>query len=100
MTPKGTAAMAETVVAAARTESVADLGRVSPAAHLGALFAAAVISGARGVRIRELPFLTMVGLRVATGTAAAERAQALLGAALPPRCGAITATGDTAVLWL
>jgi len=85
---------------AARTESVVDLGRVSPAAHLGGLFAAAEVSGSRGVRVRELPFLTMVGLRVEPGSAAAERAQDLLGAALPARCGAVAAAGDSTVLWL
>jgi len=92
--------MVETVVTAARTESVVELGRVSPAAHLGGLFAAAEVSGSRGVRVRELPFLTMVGLRVEPGSAAAERAQDLLGAALPARCGAVAAAGDSTVLWL
>lgn len=40
---------------------------VSPAAHLARRFAQAEVTGARGVSLRELPFLTQVGLRVVPG---------------------------------
>jgi sarcosine oxidase subunit gamma len=89
-------------VTEAPAEPGADLRSVavSPAAHLSGPFAAAEVSGARGVRIRELPFLTMVGLRAVPGTAAAERIQARLGAALPARCGTVATAEGCSVLWL
>ena len=71
---------------------VADLARaglvpVSPAQHLHELFAGAEVTGARAVALREVPFVTMVGLRVQPGSGAAERIVARLGARLPAGCG-------------
>src|SRR5690348_5889629 len=88
-------------VTEAPAEPKADLRSVSvsPVAHLSGRFTAAEVSGPRGVRIRELRFLTMVGLRVVPGTAAAERVQARLGAALPARCGAVATADGCSVLW-
>jgi len=73
---------------------------VSPAAHLRERFAAAEVRGERAVRLREVPFLTMVGLRAVPGGAAAERLAAHLGVRLPARCGAVTSGGGCSVLWL
>ena len=73
---------------------------VSPAAHLGDRFAAAEVRGERAVRLREVPFLTMVGLRAVPGSAAAERLAAHLGVRLPARCGAVTSGDGFSVLWL
>lgn len=73
---------------------------VSPAAHLGERFAAAEVRGVRGVRIREVPFRTMVGLRAAPGSAAADRLAAHLGVRLPASCGAVTTGDGFSVLWL
>ena len=74
------------VESALATAPSAALRPVSPAAHLGERFAAAEVRGARAVRIREVPFLTMVGLRAVPGGAAAERLAAHLGARLPATC--------------
>jgi sarcosine oxidase subunit gamma len=74
--------------------------RTSPAAHLADAFVAAEVTGARGVRIREVPFLTMIGLRVVPDTAAAVGIEASLGSSLPAGCGAVTAADDRSVLWL
>ena len=78
----------------------ADRRPVSPAAHLADRFAAAEVTGPRGVGLRELPFLTMVGLRAVPGSAAAERLENRLGTPLPTGCGAVSSCDGTHVLWL
>lgn len=100
MTLKGSAAMVESAVLGAATESVTGLRPVSPAAHLAAQFAAAEVSGPRAVRIREVPFLTMVGVRVVPGSAAAGRIETRLGVSLPSACGDVTSGDGVSVLWL
>ena len=75
-------------------------GRVSPAAHLAERFAAAEVLGPRAVRIREVPFLTMVGLRAVPGTAAAARIEAHLQTALPRTCGSVSTAHGVSLLWL
>jgi sarcosine oxidase subunit gamma len=93
--------MVESVVIGASIESMAaQPGRVSPAAHLAERFAAAEVSGPRAVRIRELPFLTMVGVRAVPGSAAAGRIETRLGVSLPSACGAVTTGDGVSVLWL
>ena len=92
--------MVETAVTEAASTSVAGLRPVSPAAHLDEQFAAAEVSGPRAVRIRELPFLTMVGVRALPGSAAAGRIETRLGASLPSACGAVTTGNGLSVLWL
>jgi len=92
--------MVDSAVTEAPTRLRAGARPVSPAAHLDGRFAAATVTGAQGVRIRELPFLTMVGVRVVPGTPVAARIEAVLGAALPAGCGAVTAAGGSQVLWL
>ncbi|WP_138444031.1 sarcosine oxidase subunit gamma [Sinomonas susongensis] len=74
--------------------------RRSPAAHLAAEFAAAEVAGPYSVALREVPFQTMVGLRVAPGTDAARRVEERLGTALPARCGEVAQGADSSVLWL
>lgn len=74
--------------------------RVSPAAHLAAAFAAAEVAGVRGVRLREVPFVTMIGIRVAPGTAAAGRIEGVLATSLPTSCGQIAVGERSSVLWL
>lgn len=64
--------------------------RRSPLAHLGEQLSAASVTGARGVALRENPFLTMVGIRVAPGTAAAEAVAAAAGVGLPAGHGRTT----------
>lgn len=73
--------------------------RHSPAEHLAGAFAAAEVSGERGVRLQEVAYVTMISLRVdPVGDAAAKLAE-VLGTTLPARCGQ-TATGDShTVLW-
>lgn len=78
----------------------ARLQAVSPAAHLAGAFAAAEVTGARGVALREVAFLTMVGLRVEPFSGPAGRVAARLGTQLPTRCGSTSASGDDTVLWL
>lgn len=76
------------------------LRRASPAAHLAERFVAAQVSGTRAVSIREVPFLTMVGVRTVPGSAAGDRIEARLQVALPRCCGAVGAGDAVAVLWL
>jgi sarcosine oxidase subunit gamma len=92
--------MVESAVLGAATEFVSGLRPVSPAAHLAAQFAAAEVSGPRAVRIREVPFLTMVGLRAVRGTAAAHQIETRLGVSLPSACGAVATGEGVSVLWL
>lgn len=75
--------------------------RSSPAAHLAEEMEVAGVDGARGVRIREIPFLTMVGVRVVPGTPSATAVTELTGVNLPSRCGEVAGSaGDSSVLWL
>jgi len=75
--------------------------RRSPLAQLAADLEAGTVTGARGVALREVPFLTMVGLRAEPGSAAAAALEAAAGVALPARAGQVTGgAGGTAVLWL
>ncbi|NKX51882.1 sarcosine oxidase subunit gamma family protein [Arthrobacter deserti] len=75
--------------------------RRSPLAHLAGAIEAGAVAGERGVALREIPFLTMVGLRAGPGSAAAAALEAAAGVALPARVGQVTGeAGGTAVLWL
>jgi sarcosine oxidase, subunit gamma len=88
--------MAET--AAPATTRQKDLSvRVSPAAQLRAAFETGSVQGV--VEISEVPFLTMVGLRVNRDSDAGQRVVSVTGG-LPAACGGVTGTGDTSVLWL
>lgn len=96
LTLKGPAKMAET--AAPKTSPETDLSlRTSPAEVLRAAFEAGSVPGI--VELREITFLTMVGLRVSRDTYAGERISAVTGG-LPATCGAVSGTGETSVLWL
>ena len=72
---------------------------VGPAAHLARRFADAEVTGARGVSLREVPFLTMIGIRVAPGSDAAARIEARSGVSLPDAVGAIGTGDDAVALW-
>lgn len=80
-------------------ESTID-ARVSPLAHLEERMRTAAVTGARGVTLTEWPFLTMVNLRVAPASEAADRMEKILGASLPRECGHTTTSGPHTVLWL
>ena len=80
--------------------------RRSPAAHLWTDFSVNSVAGAHGVALREIPFQTMVGIRVDPVSEAGARIGALTGG-LPVKCGEVTAgrsgsavLPDCAVLWL
>jgi sarcosine oxidase subunit gamma len=74
--------------------------RTSPLAHLEERMRAAAVTGARGVALAELPCLTMVNVRVAPASGAADRIGRVLGAPLPLRCGDTAAHGPHTVVWL
>ena len=75
--------------------------RRSPLAHLAQQMHEQTVTGERGVALREIPFLTMVGIRVAPGTPAAEAVAAAAGMPLPTGHGRVTGTaGATAILWI
>ncbi|TJY67562.1 sarcosine oxidase subunit gamma family protein [Arthrobacter sp. CAU 1506] len=75
--------------------------RRSPLAHLAEAIRGGEVAGERGVALREVPFLTMVGLRAEPGSAAAAALEAAAGAPLPGKVGQVTGDPDgTAVLWL
>lgn len=75
--------------------------RRSPLAHLAQQMREQTVTGERGVALREIPFLTMVGLRVVPGTAQADAVSAAAGVPLPTGHGQVTGDPEsTAVLWL
>lgn len=75
--------------------------RRSPLAHLDDVFRTSSVPGDRGVSLREIPFLTMVGIRVRPGTAAAEAVAAAAGVPLPTGHGHVTGSAEgTAVVWI
>ncbi|MGW7729204.1 sarcosine oxidase subunit gamma [Streptomyces canus] len=74
--------------------------RTSPLSHLQERMGAAVVSGARGVTLAELPFVTMVNVRVDPASEAADRIGRTLGAPLPRRCGDTAASGLHTIMWL
>lgn len=75
--------------------------RRSPLAHLDDVFRTAAVPGERGVGLREIPFLTMVGIRVRPGSAAAEAVAAAAGVPLPDGHGQVTGSAEgTSVVWL
>jgi sarcosine oxidase subunit gamma len=71
--------------------------RHSPLQHLHDRLRAAAVTGDRGVTVREVPFLTMVSVRVRPGSAAAGRIGEVLGAPLPETPGEVAGSGT---LWL
>lgn len=75
--------------------------RRSPADHLAEDFAQGSVTGVHGVSIRELPFLTMIGVRVDPASDAGQRIGAVVGG-LPAVCGQVGTGGGTDVkaLWL
>jgi sarcosine oxidase subunit gamma len=84
--------------AAPATTRLKDLSlRVSPAAQLRAAFETGSVPGL--VELSEVPFLTMVGLRVSRDSDAGQRVASVTGG-LPAACGGVNGTGDTSVLWL
>jgi sarcosine oxidase subunit gamma len=91
--------MAETLTPTPKHLSTADLRR-SPAGHLAQQFVAAEVTGPYSVALREVPFLTQVGLRVVPGTNAARRVEARLGTPLPARSGEVAIGTGLSVLWL
>lgn len=74
--------------------------RTSPLSHLERRMRAAAVTGDRGVTLTELPFTTMVNVRVDPVTAAADRIGRTLGAPLPLRCGETAVSGAHTVVWL
>lgn len=75
--------------------------RRSPLAHLEDILRESAVAGERGVAVREIPFLTQVGLRAEPGSAAAAALEAAAGVSLPTRVGETTGAADgTAVLWI
>ncbi|MDZ4092571.1 MAG: sarcosine oxidase subunit gamma family protein [Arthrobacter sp.] len=71
--------------------------RQSPASPLKAAFEAGSVAGT--VELREIPFLTMAGLRVDPGSDAGQRLGTLTGG-LPSASGEVSGNGGTAALWL
>ena len=92
--------MAEATLSAVHTEQDLTELRRSPAAHLADRFAAAEVVGPRAVSVREVPFRTMIGIRVVPGTAAAEQLETAIGAVLPRSCGEVAVGRSGSVLWL
>lgn len=91
--------MAEnTLQAPAVNQEVAAL-RTSPVGHLAETMAAGSVSGDRGVTLRELPFLTQIGLRAQPGSPSAQALESALGTSLPQRVGQVSGTEERAVVW-
>ncbi|MEV1082411.1 sarcosine oxidase subunit gamma family protein [Streptomyces sp. NPDC050211] len=82
------------------TESGPVCVRRSPLTHLEDRMHAATVTGARAVALTERPFLTMVNLRVAPASEAADRIEEALGAPLPRQCGDTTSSAAHTIVWL
>lgn len=76
------------------------LQRRSPLADLAERIREGSVTGDRQVRLAELPFLSMISVRVEPGSPAAAAVEGALGADLPRSCGQVTAHGPHHVLWL
>lgn len=75
--------------------------RRSPLSHLENAIREGCVAGERGVSLREIPFLNMVGLRLTPGSAAAAALVELTGVPLPAGHGQVTGDPEgIAVLWL
>ena len=75
--------------------------RRSPLAHLTEAIRQGAVAGERGVSLREIPFLNMVGLRAEPGTAGARALEAAAALPLPAGHGEVAGSADsTAILWL
>lgn len=75
--------------------------RMSPAAHLADVMAAATVTGPRAVSLREIAFAVQIGLRAEPGSPSAQALEGALGVPLPAGHG--QTTGDAHgqhVLWL
>ncbi len=91
--------MAEnTLEAPSVNQEVAAL-RTSPVGYLAREMAAGSVSGERGIALRELPFLTQIGLRVVPGSATAKVLESALGLNLPQRVGEVGGDETLSVLW-
>ncbi|MGW2248768.1 sarcosine oxidase subunit gamma [Kitasatospora sp. NPDC001660] len=83
-----------------RRSPLGHLTDTPPASGRGDPRVALAVTGGRGVRLREVPFLVQLDLRLdPAGPAAAQVAEAL-GAPLPTRTGAAVRAGDLQLLWL
>lgn len=71
--------------------------RRSPASHLAAALEAGSVEGT--VVLKEGPFQTMAGVRVAVNSEEGARVASVIGG-LPARCGEVRGTEDVSVLWL
>lgn len=71
--------------------------RRSPAQDLAQEMAAAASAQ---VGLREVPYAVMTALRVAPGSAAAQRVEHVLGCPLPAGVGEVSSAGARSVLWL
>jgi sarcosine oxidase subunit gamma len=71
--------------------------RRSPASHLTAALEAGSVEDA--VVLRERPFQTLVGIRVAPGSEEGSRIADVIGG-LPARCGEVSGADGVGVLWL
>lgn len=75
--------------------------RRSPLAHLAGELAERSTQGERGVALRELPFLSMVGIRIAPGSAEGKALSGIIGLPWPGRHGEVAGSADgVAILWL
>lgn len=74
--------------------------RTSPLAHLESALEQGAVLGERGVSVREIAFMTQIGLRAEPGTEAHAALAATTGVGLPAAVGQVAGNADgTAVLW-
>lgn len=74
--------------------------RRSPLHHLHDRLRDGSVSGERAVALREVPFVTMIGVRAEPGSPAVARLGESLGTGLPEACGRVTSAGGHSALWL
>lgn len=75
--------------------------RRSPLEHMAQDLAAASTPGPEGITLREIPFLTQIGLRAVPGSAAYAGFAETIGVGLPASVGEVAGSPqDVSVLWL
>lgn len=74
--------------------------RRSPLSHLEGVISAAAVSGERAVSLREVPFVSMLSIRVELASAASREIEAGLGGALPRACGNVGGSSSNCAIWL
>lgn len=74
--------------------------RVDVTAHLATAMRAARSTGAHGVELKSVPFVSQIGIRAEQNSNSAKALEYILGTKLPSRAGEVSTVRGLNVLWL